>query len=86
MRSAMLDPDGGTFEGNQNQWADHKKNAEQFGYVSHSFLQEVHVSHLVYVLRRYDADREAERWWMERGEMEVGVLGEEDIWSQRSRL
>lgn len=31
MRSAMLDPGQGDFEGNQNQWADHKKNAEQFG-------------------------------------------------------
>jgi len=31
MRAAMLDPDL-PFEGNQNQWADQKKNIEQFGY------------------------------------------------------
>ncbi|KAF8500000.1 FAD/NAD-P-binding domain-containing protein [Hysterangium stoloniferum] len=31
MRAAMLDPDH-TYEGNQNQWADQKKNMEQFGY------------------------------------------------------
>jgi hypothetical protein len=31
MRSAMLAPNRGGFEGNQNQWADHKKNIEQFG-------------------------------------------------------
>ena len=34
-------------EGNSNQWADRRKNEEQFG---------------------YDADKEAERWWAEKGE------------------
>ncbi|KAF8581960.1 FAD/NAD(P)-binding domain-containing protein [Ramaria rubella] len=66
MRSAMLDPDQGSFEGNQNQWADQRKNDEQF---------------------RYDADKEAERWWTESGEAEVGRLGSEEIWaSSKSRL
>jgi len=32
MRAAMLNSDMGDFEGNQNQWADKKKNATQFGY------------------------------------------------------
>jgi salicylate hydroxylase len=43
-------------EGSQNQWADRKKSAMQFG---------------------YDADAEAERWWAEEGEREIGSLGQQ---------
>lgn len=46
----------GALAGNSNQWADRRKNMEQFG---------------------YDADREVERWWVEKGERMCRRLEEE---------
>src|SRR5882724_11882776 len=67
MRSAMLSLDQGDFVGNQNQWADRTKNDKQFGCAC--FLSVLcHAEHAC----RYDADREAERWWRETGEQEIG--------------